>query len=397
MSFRAVLFVTAQSLVDSLHLGSADVATPSGREEQHSDGHLKLGRSSGPYMGFPDEIDISCVVRESANCPSTINARATTHETTALARTLLKSLRRACLGDSWNGHKCWTSMNDFRRLAHTQMKYWASHHGLMQTNSMCDVPPVRHWQSGGGVRANVKCGFNGHEESFFFRHNWKVGGLAIEANLCDNAECTEFRGENDWWLNSRCKQYDDLKPHYHPTLFTFVRDPIAKFVAGYKEMSTRQENVTSYRRLRNATLGTPQHALQFLDAVFHGTCDNPHVLSQAYILMNKACESKFDFIGKLENFEDDWATLSRKGGCTTKLGWFEDPKHESQDPQYKKYEVAMRNALTMNNNALFKALCWWMLPDFAIFDYDLPPECSSEEALHSALSAAREAERHAAN
>jgi len=144
-----------------------------------------------------------------------------------------------------------------------------------------------------------------------------------------------------------------------------------------------------FKDLLGNKVGTPEHAIAFLDVVFHGTCDNPHVISQAYILMNKACESKFDFIGKIENFDEDWAALSKQGGCEHSLGWSDGHKHESQDAEYEKYEKAMRTALAAKGHTLLVALCWWMLPDFALFDYELPPECANHGGLRQALSVAR--------
>jgi len=342
---------------------------------------------TGPYLGFPGEVDIQCTDREPTTYCQGGDFRPTRNETVKTAHTILRWMRNFCIGDSWNGEKCWSLLNDFRDVAHREVKAWASGHSELHVDSMCGAPRVLHWQSGGGLRANVKCGSKS-DRSFFYRHNWKVGGWAIEANMAENAGYNESRGEDDWWTNSRCTQYDNLKVKDSPMLFTFVRNPVMKFLAGYKEICVRNEN-TVFKTLRNNSIGTADHATTFLDMMFHGNCDNPHILAQHYILTNKACESKFDFIGKLEQFDSDWAELSRRGGCPQTMKWSDDyPKHDSQDPEYDKYELAMQRALKRNNNALFKALCWWMLPDFVIFDYELPHECASDASLRRVVSMA---------
>jgi len=389
MSLRLVLFVTAHPLACALQQTPFSLGIPSDIDDPLS-GAWDLSHSEGPYLGFSGEVNIVCKAKPHASCGQKTLNHLTLNRTALDASNTLKSMRTACLGDSWDGHKCWSLMQKFRNVAYPRVRSWAgTRHPSMRTASMCTAPPVKHWQSGGGLRASVNCGAQGEQRNFFFRHNYKAAGFAIKVNLNRVAEEGGWRGDEDWWTEGRCQQYESLKKNWwYATLFTFVRDPISKFIDGYKEICTRNE-LKSFKHLLGNNVGTPDHARAFVDIVFHGTCDNPHVLSQAYILMNKACESKFDFIGKIENFDKDWAALSKHGGCTSSLTWSDGHEHKSQSSEYDKYEEVMLTALRANGATLFKALCWWMLPDFALFDYDLPPECASNEALRHALHEAK--------
>jgi len=347
---------------------------------------LNFSSDSTPYVMFEDEINIECKVEDHVQCPETSFQGMTSTDEALEARASLKTLRTACLGDSFNAQECWSKMQDFRNKAYPKVVAWAGHSPKVRWQSMCTAPKVHHWQSGGGLRASVDCGVGGEQKAFFYRHNYKAAGWTIEANLNFNAVEEGFRGEHDWWQNYRCHEYEQLKTESFPTLFTFVREPISKFVSGYKEIGTRLGN-TTFKELLDAKIGTPAHARAFLDIVFHGTCDQPHVIPQSYILMNKACESKFDFIGKIENFDEDWKAVSKEGGCIKPMGRKNsEAPHESDLPKYEVYEKSMYEALRANDNALYKALCWWLLPDFALFDYSLPPECASADALRIALA-----------
>merc|ERR1719265_1518931 len=231
---------------------------------------LNFSSDSTPYVMFEDEINIECKVEDHVQCPETSFQGMTSTDEALEARASLKTLRTACLGDSFNAQECWSKMQDFRNKAYPKVVAWAGHSPKVRWQSMCTAPKVHHWQGGGGLRASVDCGVGGEQKAFFYRHNYKAAGWTIEANLNFNAEEEGFRGEHDWWQNYRCHEYEELKRTSFPTLFTFVREPIAKFVSGYKEIGTRLGN-TTFKELLNAKIGTPEHARAFLDIVFHGT------------------------------------------------------------------------------------------------------------------------------
>jgi len=345
--------------------------------------------ASGPYMGLDDEVSVECGHKPADfTCPCANWAQ--TNDTVIAAQQILKDMEEFCLGDSWHGRKCFSLMKDFRQLSHQQTKLWAStitEPPTMRTPTMCHAP-VHHWRSGGGLRANVKCGPGGKERAFFFRHNYKAAGLSIKANMCHiGGRPWNAARDEDWWEHDRCREYGYLLDNASPMLFTFVRHPIDKFMAGYKELCVRNPHISDLQHFKAGTVG---HAKSFLDLVFHSTCDNPHVLAQTYMLMNNRCESKFDFIGKVESLDEDWKLLGKNGGCETPLGWPVNPKHASQDPADEKYESAMVAALREKDNALFKALCWWILSDFVLFDYSLPSECYNDEVLRRTVGMARQ-------
>lgn len=149
-----------------------------------------------------------------------------------------------------------------------------------------------------------------------------------------------------------------------------------KFIAGYKEIASRGLINT----IRGHKVGTAEHARLFLDNVFHGTCDNGHVLLQVQSMMGPACESRFDYIGKLENFEPQWHELGKIAGCDQELKWPREFSHKSDKANHGA-DVAMREALAANGGQLYHALCIWLLPDYLAFDYRLPKQCKQHADL----------------
>jgi len=377
---RVPLLLSVYPGVNSLHYSGEN--GPDGNPET-----VDLAQDAGVRFGvLPDwkggtagEVDYRCYEGFYGTCPLDATLQ-DANDTVLKHQTLLSSMRTACLGHTWDGSRCWSLLRNLRGAAYGTVRKWSSGDQL-HVASMCAPPPVLHFRTGGGMKASIPCGGkNGKNHAFFFRHNYKVAGFAIKANLCALAN-TPWTSDDDWYDESRCREYQEMKKISNPTLFTFVRNPISKFVSGYKELCVRG---VAGPFIHGFKAGSIQHAKGFLDRVFHGTCDNPHVLSQVYLLTGNECESKFDFIGKLENFAHDWVSLG-KGWCEKDLRWLENPEHDSQNPADAKYEVAMQKALRDNGNKLFKALCWWLLSDFALFDYDLPPECASDQDLSAAL------------
>jgi len=372
---RVPLLLSVYRGVISLHYwpGNGTDGYPENVDLAQEEDASRIEAFSKWHGGTQGEVDYTCYEAKSRTCPDD-SALIDANETVFPHKALLSTMRTACLGKTWDGSQCSSLLKHFRGIAYGNVKKWAS------MSHLCAAPPVLKFRSGGGLRANIPCGKNGQRHAFFFRHNYKAAGLAIKLNMCVLAKMP-WTNDLDWFQHSRCEQYMQMKKTSNPTLFTFVRNPISKFISGYKELCVRG---VAGPFIHGFKAGSIQHAKGFLERVFRGTCDNPHVLSQAYLLANDECESKFDFIGKIENFEQDWVSLGKEW-CVKDLEWPTNPEHDSQNPADAKYEVAMQKALRDNGNELFKALCWWLLPDFALFDYDLPPECASDQDLSAAL------------
>merc|ERR1719265_733801 len=93
-------------------------------------------------------------------------------------------------------------------------------------------------------------------------------------------------------------------------------------------------------------------------------------------MMGPSCESRFDYIGKLERFKPHWHKLGRAAGCTEKLYWPRTYEHEA-DGYDKGAGKSMRAALAADGGKMAQALCIWLLPDYIAFDYPLPEACKA--------------------
>ena len=113
------------------------------------------------------------------------------------------------------------------------------------------------------------------------------------------------------------------------------------------------------------------------------------------------CSIPIDFIGKTEQVKEDWKKLFARQNDSA-------PPFDSllaihsHDPRDKH---AMERFLGLANDAdrsvqagavvpeparYLRALCWVFLADYAIFEYDLPPECQ-QEPMRTAVALAHSA------
>jgi len=309
----------------------------------------------------------------------------------------VKNLRRRCVGGDWNGLKCHILTQRMRFFAWDHVRKLAQE-GDFEVPKQ--PPLIKRFRRGGGLGVDVPCIGGGHGE-LYYRHIYKCAGLAIKENLAANAQLGQYAVDTDWGESQRCKELVHRREMYaahkstvsmqeapgprKPLLFTFVRNPITKFVAGYKEIASRG----LLDDMRNGVkVGSTRHAEKFLENVVHGTCDNGHVLLQVQNLFAKECESHFDFIGKLEKLEEDWKQVGVEGGCPGGLKWRTQPEHKS-DVEDPGAEEAMQNFLARGHHRFLKVLCWWMLPDFIVFDYELPEPCAKDQHLNSVYTSGR--------
>lgn len=297
-----------------------------------------------------DEVDIVCHDQWPVSCDVPV-PRLDREQTTELMR----KVRKSCIGEGWSEDECHLNLHWFRAGTLGPLQNFVggpNRQAFPGTSARCRAAPVKKFRKGGGVKAAIPCRRGGHDAHLYYRHIYKDAGLAIKKNLFKIAGLPyDAAVDQDWEGNHRCAELNFERQRFtssifgvtdvaKPVLFTFVRDPIEKFIAGYKEMCTRH----LIDNLRGHPVGTLEHAKAFLDFVMQGTCDNGHVLIQAQSLLGKRCESKFDYIGKLEHFEDDWQRLSETAQCDTDIGWPMQPKHESQKEDDGS-DAAIRQAL----------------------------------------------------
>ena len=218
-----------------------------------------------------------------------------------------------------------------------------------------------------------------------FRHIFKAAGFTAYANL--QQVTTGFRSQ----------AYVDLCNAFHSTdkrhrAFTFVRDPISRFISGYGEIEYRTRtglewpDFDSLAKLLNGhPVGSPDRAAAFFEEFLRSGIDvNGHVRPQLEFLQPlSGCSLPMDFIGKTERAEEHWAKLFAMQNETV-------PKFDSLLAEHthgERDKQAMKTFLASSAKYV-RALCWLYLGDFAVFEYELPDECR-QEPMQSAVETLR--------
>ena len=218
-----------------------------------------------------------------------------------------------------------------------------------------------------------------------FRHIFKAAGFTTIANL---QQVTTGFGP---------QAYLDLCNAFHSTdlkhrAFTFVRDPISRFISGYSEIDYRTRIVKDWpllhslaKLLREYPVGSSVRAAAFFEEFLRSGIDvNGHVRPQLEFLQPfSGCSLPMDFIGKTERAEEHWAKLFAMQNETA-------PKFDSLLAVHshgQRDKQAMKTFLASSAKYI-RALCWLYLGDFAVFEYELPNECQ-EEPMQSAVAMLR--------
>eukprot|EP01084_Bolivina_argentea_P046053 84781_1 len=123
--------------------------------------------------------------------------------------------------------------------------------------------------------------------------------------------------------------------------FTFVRDPIKRFISGYytvnamifgeNELNFTNHNNSKFHKYKFIkTFGEPARFDMFLDELmdkafdFYGVVPLRHIASQTYFLSN-FYGSNIDFIGRVENYNKHWIELLNYENCGK---WFRNENNK---------------------------------------------------------------------
>lgn len=159
------------------------------------------------------------------------------------------------------------------------------------------------------------------------------------------------------------------------SVFTFVRDPLTRFVSGYTETETRNDALTFKSPF---PMGSHQRALDFATSVFAGKFVNGHINRQVQFLLHhlKECPLNFDFVGRIETYNQDVQRLGEKVGCDPSTFGFDHGvgQHLSSKDPFNTTR-AMR-AVLQSRRSLMVELCRFYLLDYVLFNYSLPLVCS---------------------
>ncbi|PAU79455.1 sulfotransferase family protein [Halomonas salipaludis] len=161
------------------------------------------------------------------------------------------------------------------------------------------------------------------------------------------------------------KQLATVKAFTH---FTFVRHPIKRFLSCYRDKIAGGEKSHYVNKWMKRDVAHDVTMSEFIDYLEQGGLyANAHWAPQVALVPNDI--SKLDFIGKVENIEEDWCRLCNELGIDWPLTHFA-PHSTSQETS--RGETPGLDSPTLSRlEALYRQ-------DFECFDYSPPSEQSAE-------------------
>ena len=163
-----------------------------------------------------------------------------------------------------------------------------------------------------------------HPFKFIYSHIPKCAGTTIEVALKKHASPSlgnELAKENKWWRNKRLFELYSENPSYYK--FSFTRNPFERIVSAFTFFTNN--NISFKNFVLEIELFLDHNPQNIFKEVDHNFCCNPsvhktfmplndallgyHVLPQNYYI-----SPKFDFIGKVENLQNDFDQVCESVG-----------------------------------------------------------------------------------
>ena len=197
--------------------------------------------------------------------------------------------------------------------------------------------------------------------------------VRIPKNGNNNIRCNlaSFPGEQE---ELKClRQVDGLKlVSSGVKVWTFVREPISRFVSGYTEVEFRNRDDPKVQEHFKHKLGTKERFREYVVSMLDGHRVHAifHTYSQSWI------GTTFPVLnaGKIENMEEDWSSLQVWLGLRALQPFNKNCSTHPTSSDPLATSAAARQALE-EDPALLNALCALLLPDFLNFHYQLPSAC----------------------
>ena len=253
-------------------------------------------------------------------------------------------------------------------------------------------------------------------KTMYYRHIWKSAGHSVFENL--EQISSNFRQEGLSY-SEFCAAFHTADSKQH-VAFTFVRDPISRFISGYAEIEQRTRAGNSqYADLAVAlskySVGSPERAAAFFQEFLRsGVNRDGHVKPQLeFMLPAGGCSIPMQFIGKTEAMEEDWnrlfdgAEFECLSAFNASLGLH---PNDQRDKRAMEISLGLANvtstaktaspfllevsadmhaiAITLRRNGAryLRALCWLLLADFAAFNFELPLDCQHVQLQNGTLA-----------
>lgn len=241
-------------------------------------------------------------------------------------------------------------------------------------------------------------------------HYSSLSDFTVEAGPCDAADISCISS-----MHSRHPRYDPSSGSFLKLFFqskklldtfpfTFVRNPIDRFISAYTEIEFRlNDRYKAHWLPLHSPLGTIERLKEFIrfliasngsrKVLMEQNAEIPHCAPQiGTILMARSIEPKDIRLYKFENFSTEWIRLASESGfLSLKDAYrpqFQGHHKSSSDPFNTTYisKLYFEEYLNPNSSSTFdsrkvsaiylRALCRIYLVDFICGDYSLPPVCA---------------------
>ena len=185
----------------------------------------------------------------------------------------------------------------------------------------------------------------------------------------------------------------DLPPSSKVFGFTFVRDPLARAIAGYAEVDAvhgrfkwTHEGKKQMKAAGTTYVNIPhkhgaKRFMAYLDDMAHGRLPQAwkpsHSCPQADPLESDEYAVRYGFIGRLETLSEDWNLMQQLAGVPleqrTTAAEAVPKDHQGNNQEYLEDERITRT------DELVRKVCELYAADYACFGYQLPEPCRQEQ------------------